>query len=53
MFQNEISDKLQHFAQQGMDRETVEKVVRKRRRVKRSMSNSDRDHMKSQQLKLF
>lgn len=53
MFQNEITDKLQYFAQQGMDREKEVKAARKKRRNERTMAHLGHNSEKSKQLKLF
>jgi len=53
MFPNEISDKLQFFARQGMSRETAVGETKKKRKSGPSMNNRDRQHLKSHQLKLF
>lgn len=53
MFPNEISDKLQFFAKQGMSRETVMNETKKKRKTGPSVINRDHKHFKSYQLKLF
>ncbi len=53
MFQNEISDKLQFFAEQGMDREMVINDNLKKRITGRSIIKRGHMHKKSHQLKLF
>lgn len=54
MFQNEISDKLHYFAQQGMDLEVgITSLSRKRRRSRGSRIPLSETSVKNQQLKLF